>query len=232
MQVPLHLTIRDTLIKSTVSLNTSAFTEHIFNRTCWRCDFSFFSLRLCWRQVIQARWKDHLIMFMIIFEHLWKKIGYFHHLVSQYLSPSNSQRRSQCQMLVNDRQRSKLVMDTFIDWALDLPDYDVCSLATVSHQISGRCQLKSARIISQTGSPPCTGSRAADIAGLWTIARRHWSCSMFPTDRFLNGIPNHFVFFFNMWYYSAAPADKWKSSMLSYMRVLIRLNTEPWYHIE
>lgn len=60
-------------------------------------------------------------------------------------------RRAPRQMLMNDRQRSKLVMDTFMDWALDLPDYDVCFLATGSHQISGGCQLKSTRIISQTG---------------------------------------------------------------------------------
>lgn len=41
-------------------------------------------------------------------------------------------------------------MDTFIDRELDLPDYDVCFLATGSRRISGGCQLKSAGIISPT----------------------------------------------------------------------------------
>lgn len=59
---------------------------------------------------------------------------------------SHSQRRLARQMFMTDGQRSKLVMDTFIERAPDLSDDDLCCLATVSRQISGRRQLKSARI--------------------------------------------------------------------------------------
>lgn len=153
MWVPFHLTVHD----------TNKFTP-------WSIQFGICKahLRLCLLKVLplylsnydEERWFRHYGEAMYL---TMKKIGVFHQLVSQYLSPSNSRLRSQCQMLMNVPHRSKLVMDTFIDWALDLPDNDVCFLAPVSHQISGRSQLKSAKIISQTGSLLYTGSLGAEI---------------------------------------------------------------------
>lgn len=140
-------------------LNSCVFTEYILYSTGpvlvyrWRCYTSFFFLWLRWRLIIGARCKEHLPTFSVLLAYLSKKKKSI--LLPRKSIPeisSYSQRHSSCQMLMNDRQRSKLVIDTFIDWAHDLPDYDLCFLAAGSHQISGRCQLKSVRIISQTGS--------------------------------------------------------------------------------
>lgn len=169
VQVPLHLTICDTFTNWTLCFLFWQWTSQCQEAAVWtflyvQCTYCIqqglfcvplevLLLFLCFQITlkIQARYKEYLIMFTILSEHLSKNKPFITSYVNTW-SPSNSQQRSPCQMLMNDRQRSKLVMDTFIDRAADLPDYDVCFLATGSHQISGGCQLKSARIISQTGS--------------------------------------------------------------------------------
>lgn len=52
-------------------------------------------------------------------------------------------------------------MDTFIDRALNLPDYDICLLAIGGLRIY-RCQFKSALIILRSTSPLCTGFYGAE----------------------------------------------------------------------
>lgn len=54
------------------------------------------------------------------------------------------------------------MMDTFIDGALGLPDYDICLLATGGLRISGRCLFESALIILRSTSPLYTGFYGAE----------------------------------------------------------------------
>ena len=166
VQVPLHLTVCDTLINQAsppppVSLlrwgrcvNSSVFTEHIqYPAEPVVCaargaTSSAYSLRLCSTSITRRKGGRSVSSCFQFFQRICQKRSLSLPRKSIPAAPCGSGWCSGRQMLMNDRQRSKLVMDTFMSRAPDPPDCDVCFLATGSHQISGGCQLKSAGIIS------------------------------------------------------------------------------------